>query len=75
MAFVDAEQQEWKNEGSRYRRVLPGFVELEVRADGQRWRWTVLAKRRPVATAIAGSVYDAMRNAKACAEEKVSSGS
>lgn len=71
MAFVDAEQVEWKNEGRRYLRVLPGFVELEVKAEGQRWRWTVLSKRRPVGTAIAGSMYDAMREAKECAERKL----
>ena len=70
MAFLDAEQQEWKNAGGSYRRVLPGFIELEVKADGQKWRWTVSSKRRPLESKDAGSMYDAMREAKASAERR-----
>jgi hypothetical protein len=72
VAFIDAEKDEWKNDGRRYLKVLPGFVELEVKMEGRGWRWTVSEKRRPLESATATSVTEAMTAAKESAKKRSS---
>jgi hypothetical protein len=70
MIFVDADNDEWKNDGRAYRRVLPGFVELEVKMDGTQFRWTLYQKKRPLESGPARSLADAMAGVKEAAKRR-----
>ena len=72
MSYRDDEQDEWKTQGSEYRRVLEGFVELCVQPEGRRWRWTIFKQRRPLQSAAAGSAIEAMAACKAAWKERTS---
>lgn len=71
MVFVDSEGDEWKSDGRAYRRVLPGFVELNVQAEGSQWRWTVYQKKRPLESGPAKSINDAMAAAREAAKKRL----
>ena len=71
MVFVDADKDEWKNNGRAYRRVLPGFVELDVKMDGTQWRWTLYQKKRPVESGPARSLEEAMTSVKEAAKRRM----
>ncbi len=72
MVFVDSENDEWKNDGRAYRRVLPGFVEMNVKMDGGSWRWTLYEKRRPLESGPARSLEEAMKAVKEAATRRTS---
>jgi hypothetical protein len=70
MAFTDTDGDDWKSDGRAYRRVLPGFIELNVQVDGTQWRWTLYEKKRPLESGPAKSVSEAMTAVKEAASRR-----
>jgi hypothetical protein len=69
--FTDSENEDWKADGTGYRRVLPGFVELSVKSEGSAWRWTLFQKRRPLESGPARTLNDAIAAVKEAAKRKL----